>query len=153
MNAAESVGDPETRSELDVVCCGEGDAFVLGTWSTGLPAQLSTTVLKRSLDHQSSINHRLIITSSTPCSQPSFEGLCHHCARLVHILPLRTRKPRHHLPNSMRANEPFTISCRNTFNPPSSSYRTFLVRATPTSYPLPYRSENGFLGGNIDIKK
>lgn len=42
------------------MCCGEGDAFVLGTWSTGLPAQLSTTVLKRSLNHQSSINHHLI---------------------------------------------------------------------------------------------
>lgn len=81
-----------------------------------------------------STHTKLVQYSSThlQCSRSSLEGLCHHCAKLVHTPPPPTRKPRHrHLPNLPRVNKPFTISCRNTFNPPNCSYRTFLVRSTP----------------------
>jgi stress-induced morphogen len=94
-----------------------------------------------------------------PCSQLSFEGQRHHFAsRLAYaLLPLLIRKRRrrrhhhhhhhHHPQNLMRGNKQFTTSCQNVSNPPSCSYKTFLVRHPATRILVVYSLFIIIIGG------
>jgi hypothetical protein len=134
--AVQSAASPREHGQSTVLWCerceGAG-GFICGHG----PRPAERRVRARHVARGARCPREYVALPSPPCSQPSSGGSHHRCATLVHTPPRRTRKPRHrhhrrHLPNLTTVNKLFTISSRNTFKPPSCSYRTFLVRAIPT---------------------